>query len=447
MAVSVATDRLPPQNIDAERSLLGSLLIDPDAIMKIGSAIQPDDFYREQHRAIYEAVASLAARGERADFITVCDELTRRGRLDDAGGEAYVSELIATVPTAFHVDHYATIVRRGSILRRIINGAGQMASDAYRPDADPGEVLDRAERTVFSIANDARTHDFEPIGEILHSFNEELMERLENQGVPTGVPTGIRGLERLTGGRQRGDLIIMAARPGGGKTAFSLHVALHAARQNKVPVGYFSLEMASEQIAQRIMGHEANVDSMKIRDGTLNGEEQVQVIRTMQAVAEYPFYIDDSPGLNVMELRGKARRLHMEHHVGLIVIDYLQLMSSATVRDNRVQEITEITRSLKALARELNIPVVACAQLSRAVEQRPDSKPRLSDLRESGSIEQDADIVIFLYEPEKDDSVAGTPTNLRLSIAKQRNGPTGEVDLRFARSLGRFIEVDDRRAF
>ena len=443
--MAVAVERLPPQNTDAERSLLGSLLIDPDAIMKVGPQIRADDFYREQHRAIFESVTRLTARNEKADFVTVCSELTRADRMEDVGGQEYIAELINSVPTAFHVEHYATIVQRAAILRRVIQGAGEMVAEAYRSDADPKEVLDSAERVIFSIASEARAQDFEAIREILHEFNEQLMFRVEHRGMPTGVPTGLRQIDLLTGGLQRSDLVILAARPGVGKTALSLSIALHAAKQNDVPVGFFALEMPGQQLAQRIIGHEARLDAMRIRDGNLDDDQLGRVVRTMGEVAEYPIYIDESPTLTVLELRGKARRMHLEHNVGLLVVDYLQLLSASSQRDNRVQEITEITRSLKSLARELRIPVMACAQLSRAVEQRPDPTPRLSDLRESGSIEQDADVVLFIHEPERgDEEIIGRPVDLRLTIAKQRNGPIGHTDVRFVRPTGRFEEAPAR---
>jgi replicative DNA helicase len=443
--MTTAVDRLPPQNTDAERSLLGSLLIDAEAITKIAGTIGPEDFYRQAHRSIYDAIATISTRNEKADYVTLCDQLVREGTLEDVGGEGYVAELTSAVPTPFHVEHYAAIVRRASILRQIIQGATRMVANAYDTDANPENVLDQAESLIFGIANEVLARDFEPIREILHDFNEELMKRVENKGAPTGVSTGIRGLDTLTGGLQRSDLVILAARPGVGKTAISLAVGLHAAKQNEVPVGFFALEMPSDQIVQRLVGAEARMDAMRIRDGNLDDEQLQRVVRAMAEIAEYPILIDDSPTLSVLELRGKARRMHLEHHTGLIVVDYLQLMTASGRRENRVQEITEITRSLKALARELKIPIIACAQLSRAVEQRPDSKPRLSDLRESGSIEQDADLVIFLHEPDRDDEMAiGRPVNLKLDIAKHRNGPTGTVDLRFIRPQGRFEEASGR---
>ncbi len=437
-------ERLPPQDLDAERSLLGSLLIDSDAVSAISGKIQSDDFYREQHRAIFDAVTNIATRNERSDSVTVSDELRRTEHLELAGGPSYIADLINAVPTAFHVEHYAAIVRRTGILRRIIQSAGQMVAAAYRAGADPDAVLDDAERLIFGIANEMRTRDFELLREVLHVFEEQLMFRMEHRGVLSGVATGINHLDQLTGGLQRSDLIILAARPGMGKTAFALHMALHAAMHNDIPVGFFAMEMPGHQLAQRIVGNRARIDSMRIRDGDLDPEQLQKTVAAMAELAEYPILIDDSPSLTVLELRGKAPRLHMEHTIGLLIIDYLQLMSSGTYRDNRVQEITEITRSLKSLARELNIPVVACAQLSRAVEQRPNPTPRLSDLRESGSIEQDADVVVFLHEPNRDDEAIGRPVDLRLTIAKQRNGPVGELDLRFVRSHGRFEETAER---
>ena len=439
--MTMAVDRLPPQNIDAERSLLGSLLIDSEAITKVTGNIGPDDFYREAHRAIFAAVTELISRNEKADYVTLCEQLSRAGELDEVGGESYVAELASAVPTPFHVEHYASIVRRASILRQIIHGATQMVSRSYDTGADPAEVLDEAESLIFGIANKVLSRDFEPIREILHRFNEQLMFRVEHRGTPTGVSTGIRGLDTLTGGLQRSDLVILAARPGIGKTALSLGIGLHAAKQNEVPVGFFALEMPADQIVQRLVGAEARMDAMRIRDGNLDDDQLQRVVRAMGDIAEYPIIIDDSPTLSVLELRGKARRMHLEHNVGLLVVDYLQLMTASGRRENRVQEITEITRSLKALARELNVPIIACAQLSRAVEQRPESRPRLSDLRESGSIEQDADLVVFLHEPDVGDETAiGRPVNLKLDIAKHRNGPIGTVDLRFIKPQGRFDE-------
>ncbi len=438
-------ERLPPQDLDAERSLLGSLLIDSDAVSAISGQIQSDDFYREQHRAIFDAVSNIASRNERSDSVTVSDELRRTESLDLAGGPPYIADLINAVPTAFHVEHYASIVRRTGILRRIIQAAGQMVAEAYRASADPDAVLDDAERLIFGIANEMGTRDFEALREILHEFNDQLMFRMQHRGLLSGVATGIGKLDQLTGGLQRSDLIILAARPGMGKTSFALHLALQAWMDGKeIPVGFFALEMPGHQLAQRIVSHHARVDSMRIRDGTLNDDELGRAVAAMTKLGDYSILIDDSPSLTVLELRGKARRMHREHSIGLLIIDYLQLMSSAVYRDNRVQEITEITRSLKSLARELNIPVVACAQLSRAVEQRPNPTPRLSDLRESGSIEQDADVVVFLHEHERDDEVIGRPADLRLTIAKQRNGPVGELDLRFVRSTGRFEEAAER---
>lgn len=442
--MTTEVERLPPQDLDAERSLLGSLLIDPDAVTAISGKIQSDDFYREQHRAIFDAVTNIASRNERSDSVTVSDELRRTENLDLAGGPSYIADLINAVPTAFHVEHYASIVRRTGVLRRIIQAAGQMVASAYHAGADPDAVLDDAESLIFGIANEMRTRDFEPLREILHEFAEQLMFRQAHRGALSGVPSGVGQLDLLTGGLQRSDLIILAARPGMGKTAFALHIALNAAMQNDVPVGFFALEMPGHQLAQRIVGNRAEIDSMRIRDGNLDDEQLQKTVATMAELAEYPILVDDSPSLTVLELRGKARRMHLEHSIGLLIVDYLQLMNSATYRDNRVQEITEITRSLKSLARELNIPVVACAQLSRAVEQRPNPTPRLSDLRESGSIEQDADVVMFLHEPERDDDVIGRPVDLRLTIAKQRNGPVGEFDLRFFRSHGRFMEAAER---
>ena len=443
-AVTTEIERLPPQDLDAERAVLGSLLIDPDAVVTISGKIQSEDFYREQHRAIFQAVTNIAMRNERVDTVTLSDELRRTGNMEVVGGQPYITELPTAVPTAFHIEYYAEIVRRTGILRRVIQAAGQMVAEAYRGGADSDAVLDHAESLIFSIASESLTQDFKPLREILYDVQAQIMSRRENRGALSGVATGIPGLDKLTGGLQRSDLIILAARPGMGKTAFALNLALHAAMQNNVPVGFFSLEMPDEQLTHRILGNRARIDSMRIRDGDLNDDELQTIVSTMSKLYDdSPIFIDDSSSLTVLELRGKARRMNLEHSIGLLFIDYLQLMNSSRRHDNRVQEITEITRFLKALARELNIPVVACAQLSRAAEENRD--PRLSDLRESGSIEQDADVVIFLYKPDRDDErVAGQPVNLRLKVAKHRNGPTGDLDLQFSDRVGRFKEVAER---
>ena len=435
----MAVERLPPQNIEAERSVLGSLLIDPEGYTKVSGALRPEDFYRHSHKRLYQAIQSLGERSEPPDWVTVCEELERMEALEEVGGEVYVSSVANDVPSAFHVEYYADIVRRAAVLREIIDGASRIASMAMTADAESTQVLDTAESIIFSIARQTDSREYVPIREVLTEFFDQLDFRNQHPGVLSGIPTNFETLDSLTGGFQRSDLVIVAARTGIGKTTFLLNVARNAARNNEVPVGIFTLELSAEQLVQRLVSLEARIDSRKLRDADLEDTDFQRIGRAIGELSESPIYIDDSPMLSIMQLRGKARRMQAEHNIGMIVLDYLQLMQGSRT-ENRVQEISEITRSLKGLARELNVPIVAGAQLSRAVEQRPESRPRLSDLRESGSIEQDADLVIFLYAETSDSTDAG-PVNIVCDVAKHRNGPVGRLNLRFARNLGRFDEV------
>ncbi|MCY3784622.1 MAG: replicative DNA helicase [Chloroflexi bacterium] len=435
-------ERLPPQDLNAERSLLGALLIDADAYWIAADIVSPDDLYREQHRVIYQAVQVLAQRNVRPDAVTVSDELRRAGNLDLAGGPPYIADLINAVPTAFHIEHYADICRRHGTLRRVIQAAGQMVSLAYRPDAETDTVIEEAERLLFQIARRASQSEPRLLVEAIKPVSDSLMETGQDGGL-RGIPSGIATLDKLTGGFQRSDLIVIAARPGMGKTAFALQVALQAAAQNQIPVGFFSLEMSSEQIVYRLLAHQAEVDSLRIRDRTLTDDQLDRVVKALIALGEHPILLDDTPGMSIVQLRSKVRRLYMEHEVGLLVVDYLQLLKGAGRRDNRVQEVTEITSTLKEIAREMRLPLIACAQLSRAAEARDNPTPRLSDLRESGSIEQDADIVMFLHEPKSEEHPSAyRPRDVRLTVAKHRNGPTGKVEMQFAGWRGHFKEVE-----
>ena len=435
----MAVERLPPQNIEAERSVLGSLLIDPEGYTKISGALSPEDFYRHSHKRMYEAIQALGERSEPPDFVTVCEELERMETLEEVGGEVYVSSVANDVPSAFHVEYYADIVRRAAVLREIIDGASRIASMAMAADAESTQVLDTAESIIFSIARQTDSREYVPIRDVLTEFFDQLDFRNQHPGVLSGIPTSFETLDSLTGGFQRSDLVIVAARTGIGKTTFLLNVVRNAARNNEVPIGVFTLELSAEQLVQRLVSLEAQIDSRLLRDADLQDTDFQRIGRAIGELSESPIYIDDSPMLSIMQLRGKARRMQAEHNIGMIILDYLQLMQGSRT-ENRVQEISEITRSLKGLARELNVPIVAGAQLSRAVEQRPEARPRLSDLRESGSIEQDADLVIFLY-PESSESTDAGPVNIVCEVAKHRNGPVGRLNLRFARNLGRFDEV------
>jgi len=447
----MTVDRLPPQNIEAEQSVLGSLLIDPDAIIQVSPFLRPEDFYRESHGVIYDAILELHERREPVDFVTVCDELERRKKLSEVGGRAYITSLINSVPTAIHAEYYARIVERTSILRHLIVAAGQIAKLAYEESAeDVDEVVDRAETILFGVSERRLSREVVPIRQVLSQYYDRIEYLTEHRGEMIGIPTGFADLDKLLGGLQRSDLIIVAARPGVGKTSLVLAIANNAAQKYKQHVALFSLEMSSEQVVQRLISAETGIDSQRLRLGHINEDEWDRFAKAVGVLSEAQIFIDDTPALSAMELRTKARRVWTEHQLDLIVVDYLQLMRSDVRVENRVQEISYISRSLKALARELKVPVVAVSQLSRAVEQRHDKRPILSDLRESGSIEQDADVVIFIHRP---DMVGGGGTEEAVSsnladiiVAKHRNGPTGTIQLFFKRELAKFADAQVYRS-
>jgi replicative DNA helicase len=442
-----AMEKALPQNIEAEAGVLGSMIIDPEAIVQVADILQPDDFYRESHRLIYQAALDLYEHREPADIITLCDELERRGVLEDVGGRAYITSLVNMVPTSANVEHYARIIHRTSILRRLIHAAGQIAAIAYN-EADAASALDQAEQLIFAISQRQNRADFEHIRTILGEYVDKLDQLHEHRGTIVGLPTGFSDLDKLTGGLQKSDLIIIAARPSVGKTALALSLARNTAVQYGNAVAYFSLEMSKEQMVQRLLAMDALVDSQRLRTGYLDDEEWERITHSLGRLSNANIYIDDTAGISVMEMRSKARRLQAEHGIDLVIVDYLQLMQGRTGHnsDNRVQEISEISRSLKALARELNLPVIALSQLSRAVESRQSRIPQLSDLRESGSIEQDADIVLFIYR----DEVYNPDTDRRniadIIVAKHRNGPIGTISLRFQANQTRFWDLELQRA-
>jgi replicative DNA helicase len=381
----MAEERLPPQNIEAEQSVLGSILIDRDAIVRVAGFLRPEDFYREAHRLIYQAALDLFERREPADFVLLCDELERRGRLEQVGGPAYLTSLINLVPTAVNVEYYGHIVERCAILRRLITAGGQIAGVAYEYQHDAELAVDKAEQILFNLTKRRRAQEFVPIARILENYFDQIDYVHQHRGQVFGVSTGFSRLDALTGGLQRSDLIVLAARPGMGKTSLALNIACHAALKNKVPVGIFSLEMSRDQLVQRLICAEAGIDSHRLRTGFIEEGEWSKIAQAIGELSEAPIFIDDTPGISVMELRTKARRLQAEHDLGFVVVDYLQLMQGRS-SENRVQEVSDISRGLKELARELNVPVLACSQLSRAVEQRPGNRPQLSDLRESGCL-------------------------------------------------------------
>ena len=433
--------RLPPHNLEAEQSVLGSLLIDRDAIIRVASYVKAEDFYISANGTVYQAILDLYNRREPTDFLTLSDELERRGSLDDIGGLGYLSSLLNVVPTAVHVEYYGRIVERTATLRRLIDAGTQIVGIGFQDNLDAEDALDSAEQALFTVSQRRQTKDFQSISDVLDRFFDQLDYLQQNRGEVVGVPTGFTDLDKLTGGLQRSDLLILAARPSMGKTAFALGMAHGAAVQHGKKVGVFSLEMSAEQLVQRLLSTETGVDSHRLRLGRIDDGEWDRISRAFGRLAEAQIYIDDSANASVMDVRSKARRLQAEQGLDLIIVDYLQLMSGRRT-DNRVQEISEISRGLKGLARELNIPVVALSQLSRAVETRADHRPMLSDLRESGSIEQDADIVMFIYRDDKYDENSEKKGIAEIILAKHRNGPVGSVNLRFFERNARFADLE-----
>lgn len=439
--MTVPIDRLPPQNIEAEQAVLGAMLIERDAILRALEFLNGEDFYRELHGKIFDAAVSLFEHSEAVDIVTVTEELRRRGHLDEVGGIPYLTSLANLVPTAANVEHYARIVETKAALRRLIQASGEVARQAYDGQEDVDDVLDRAENLIFAVAQRRRLRGYVPLRQVLMETYERLEDLYAHQGQITGVPTGFNDLDKLTSGFSPSDLIILAARPAQGKTALCLNIACNVALRKKIGVGIFSLEMSREQVAMRMLCAEAKLDGHRLRNVTLTDDEWGRLTRALARLSEAPILVDDTPNISVMELRAKARRMKTEHGIGLLVVDYLQLIHGRNRAENRQQEISEISRSLKALAREIQVPVIALSQLSRAVEQRQDKRPMLSDLRESGSLEQDADLVAFIYHnPE-----AGAETNvIELIIAKHRNGPIGSINLLFLKESGVFGSLEKR---
>ncbi len=434
-------DRLPPHNLEAEQSVLGSLLIDRDAIIRVASYVRAEDFYIAANATIYQAILDLYNRREPTDFLTLSDELERRGSLDDIGGIGYLSSLLNVVPTAVHVEYYGRIVERTSTLRRLIDAGTQIVGIGFQENHEAEDALDAAEQALFSVSQRRQTKDFQSIADVLDKFFDQLDYLQQNRGEVVGVPTGFTDLDKLTGGLQRSDLIIIAARPSVGKSAFALGMAYGAAVQHRKKVGVFTLEMSAEQLVQRLLSTETGVDSHRLRLGNIDDSEWDRISRAFGRLAEAEIYIDDSANASIMDVRSKARRLQAEHCVDLLIIDYLQLMIGRRT-DNRVQEIAEISRGLKGLARELNVPVVALSQLSRAVETRADHRPMLSDLRESGSIEQDADIVMFIHREDRYDENSERKGIAEIIVAKHRNGPVDSVHLRFFDRTARYADLE-----
>lgn len=437
-------EKLLPQNIEAERGVLGSIIIDPEAIVQVADFLAADDFYRDAHRTIYEVILQLYEQREAADFITICDELERRSKLEDVGGASYITSLINQVPTSGNVEYYGRIVERTAILRRLIHAAGEIAAIAY-DEVDANLALEKAEQLIFGISQRHAHSDFSPLRDLMSEYMNKLDQLHERRGTIVGVPTGFTDLDRLTGGLQKSDLIILAARPAVGKSSFALSLAHNSAIKHQRSIAVFSLEMSKEQLVQRLLSMDAGVDQQRLRTGWIEDDDWDRIIFSMGTLSEANIWIDDTAGISTVEMRSKARRLQTEHGVDLIVVDYLQLMQSSVSgkrNENRVQEISEISRNLKGLARELDIPVLALAQLSRAVESRQSKVPQLSDLRESGSIEQDADIVMFIYRDDVYNPESERKNIADIIVAKHRNGPVGEVSLFFQASQTRFHDLE-----
>ena len=433
-------DRMPPASIEAEQAVLGAMLLKPDAVTTAAEELTADDFYRETHRLIFEAMMELKERTEPVDLVTLTEQLKKADKLAKIGGIPALSLIANSVPTAANVHYHARIVHEKAQLRSLIAAATEIAGAAYESADEVEDIMDSAEKRILQVSSGKRSKDFVPLQDILLDALEQIDLRYNNKGCITGLPTGFTELDHLTAGLQKSDLILVAARPSMGKTAFTLNIAAHVVLRAKEPVAFFSLEMSKEQLVQRLLCSEGRIDSQRLRVGELEEKEWGDLIDTANRLSAAPLYIDDTPGITVMELRSKARRLKAEHGLSLIVIDYLQLMQGRASKsgDNRQQEISEISRSLKALARELNVPVIALSQLSRSVESRQIKRPMLSDLRESGSLEQDADIVMFLYREDYYDPETENKNITEVIIAKHRNGPVDTVDLTFLKQFTKF---------
>jgi replicative DNA helicase len=432
-------DRLPPQSLDSEQAVLGALLVSGDGITRVVDVIEPEYFYRKAHQIIYAAMLDLFDNNEPIDIVTVSQYLKDAGNLEGVGGRQYITDLSLSIATTANLEYYARIVQEKALLRHLIKAGTEIVGQCYEePDADA--AIDRAEHLIFNLAQKRSMQQLVHIKHIVETSFQKIEERYENRDSLSGVPSGFYDLDALTSGFQPSDLIIVAARPSMGKTALCLNIAQHVSVEHKIPVAIFSLEMSKEQLVSRMLCSEASIDANRLRTGHLHTNDWTHLAMAMGRLGEAPIFIDDSALLNVLEIRAKARRLKAEMKgLGLIVVDYIQLLQGRKQTDNRVQEVSEISRSLKTLAREISVPVIALSQLSRAVEARQNKRPMLSDLRESGSIEQDSDVVMFIYRDEYYNPESERRGEAEIIIAKQRNGPTGTVDLLYQASITRFL--------
>lgn len=437
---------VPPQNVEAEQSILGAILLDSKCLIKIADKLFSEDFYDPAHKTIYSAMIELFEKRRAVDVVTLTDNLESKKKLKEIGGATYLTNLVNMVPTSAHVVHYANIVHSKGILRRLIDAANEISSLAHSEKSEVNDVLDKSEQLLFSVSQNSTSQSFVAIKDILTDSFERMDELHNNKGAVKGLSTGFKHLDNLLAGFQPSDLIILAARPSMGKTSLALNIAEHVAIKEKKGVAVFSLEQSKEQLADRMICSQAGIDAWKLRTGKLSEDDFPKIGYAMGVLSEAPIFIDDQPFSNIMEIRAKARRLQMENDIKLIIIDYLQLMqgSRSSGDVNRVQEISEISRGLKALAREINVPVIALSQLSRAVEHRPDKRPVLADLRESGSIEQDADVVMFIYRDEYYDPETEDKNIAEVLVKKHRNGPVGTVKLYFYGERTQFQTLDTK---
>lgn len=443
--VAPEINRLPPQNIEAEQSVLGAIILDNEALPKAIEALSPDDFYKETHRRLYKSIIALFERSEPIDIVTLTDHLRKSDEIEAVGGISYLSYLANSIPTSANIRYHAKIVSEKSMLRALIRTATQITSEVYENSRDVDEVVDYAQKMIFDITDKRTKISFSPLRDVIKDTFKMIEHLYDKKEAITGVPSGFKDIDELTSGFQSGDLIIVGGRPGMGKTAFALNVAGYVAADMRETVAVFSLEMSKEQLALRMICAESGVNSSSVRKGFISKQDWIKLTNAAGRLADAPIFIDDSSMLTVLEIRAKARRLKMEYGMlSLIVVDYLQLMRSKGKFERREQEISDISRSLKALAKELKVPVIALSQLNRAVEQRGEKRPTLADLRESGALEQDADVIIFLYRDEFYNK--NNPSNkgkAELIVAKQRNGPTGIVDLTFLADSTKFVDFTD----
>ncbi len=434
----MSVQRLPPQNLEAEQSVLGSILLDNEAAYQVVEILQEKDFYRESHRQIFQAIIGLMDRDEPADLVTLTNELKQKGKLELIGGVAYLAQLVESVTTAANVEHYAKIVKDKGILREVIHAATEIATNGYQESSEVSEFLDQAEQLIFQVSETRQKGGLTPIASIVKDSFKQIEKNYERKELITGLATGFKDLDKITAGLQPSDLIIIAGRPSMGKTSFCLNIAEHIALHEKEPVAIFSLEMAREQLVSRLLCSEARIDSSRLRSGFIDEVEWMRLTDAAGRLSDSPIFIDDMAQVSVFEMRAKTRRLKASKGLGLVIVDYLQLMKGVGKIESREREISEISRSLKAMAKELNVPVIALSQLNRGVEARQDKRPMLADLRESGAIEQDADIVGFIYRDEvynKDSPDAGIA---EFNVVKHRNGPIGMVKLSFISKYTRF---------